>query len=114
MSCEEEATEAVSAARALQPFPHPHPPFALPIMLHLGGQPKITDLDPHFVIEEEVPQFYVTVDDVTTVEVVHGQQCLLHQVTHLRLCQGLATFVQLHQRLGGGEARDGKWRGKGE
>ena len=86
----------LSSQYLLDPLP-PRLPLALPIVLHFGGQSKVANLDPHVVIEEEVPQLDVTVDDVPSMEVVHSQQGLLHQVADLRLRQGLAPFVQLHQ-----------------
>ena len=58
---------------ALQPHPKLHTPLALPIVLHLGGKTKVTNLDPHFIVEEEVPKFDVAVYNVAAVEVVHGQ-----------------------------------------
>ena len=104
---------ALRDTRHCSPAPKLYPPFALPVVLHLGGEPKVTNLDPHFIVEEEVPKFDVAVYDVGAVEVVHGQQGLLHQVAHLRLSQSLAALVQLHEGLGGegwglsGETREG-------
>lgn len=41
--------DAASVVCATNPAP-PHPPLALSVMFHLGGQPKVTNLDAHIVI----------------------------------------------------------------
>ena len=47
--------------------------FLLTIEVELGGESEITELDLHFVVEEEVTQLQVSVDDAVLVEVL---QCV--------------------------------------
>ena len=54
--------------------------------------------DLHIFIEEDVAELEIAVDDLVVVEVLDSQEDLVHEVASLRLRDGLAPLVQLHQR----------------
>lgn len=60
---------------------------------------KITYLDLHVVIEEDVAQLQVSVDDSVVVQVVDTLEQLSHVVAGLRLSDSLTPLVQLQQGL---------------
>lgn len=60
---------------------------------------KITYLDLHVIIEEDVAQFQVSVDDSVAVQVLDPLEQLCHVVAGLGLSHSLTTLVQLQQGL---------------
>lgn len=74
-------------------------PLTLAIELEFGGQTEISDLDFHFVVDEEVTQFEIPVDDSVTVHVLDCRADLVHVALHLELVQSLTASQQLIQRL---------------
>lgn len=65
----------------------------------------VTDLGIHVFVEEDVAQFQVSVDDLVVVQVLDSSEHLHHVVPSLRFSHSLTTFVQLQQRLQGGEKK---------
>lgn len=59
----------------------------------------LTNLDLHVLVEEEVAQLEIAVDDAVVVEVLAALDGLAHKVARLGFRHGLATLVQLEQRL---------------
>lgn len=62
-----------------------------------------TYLDFHVVVEEDVPQFQVSVDDLVAVQIMDPFQQLGHVVASLRLRDRLPALVQLQQGLEKGQ-----------
>ena len=52
----------------------------------------------HVVVEEDVSQLEVPVDDLGLVDVLAPEEDLIHQVSRLRLRDGLSSLVELHER----------------
>ena len=67
----------------------------LTIELKLGGETKITDLDLHLVVEEEVAQLQISVDDAMTVEVLDSGADLVDIALDLELVQSLTSAQKL-------------------
>ena len=57
-----------------------------------------TDFYLHVVVEKDVPQLEISVNYLVLVEVLDAKQDLVHEVPRLRLGDGLAALVELHQR----------------
>ena len=52
----------------------------------------------HVIVKEDISQLEVPVDDLGLVDVLATEQNLIHEVSRLRLRDGLSPLVQLHQR----------------
>ena len=73
--------------------------FLLSLVLHLGGQPKVTNLDLHVLIEQHVAQLEVAVDDFLLVDVASALYQMFEVVAHLRLRQRLPVLQHMDQGL---------------
>lgn len=60
---------------------------------------RLTYLDLHVVIEEDVPELEISVDDPVVVQVVDALQQLCHVVAGLWFRQRLPALVELQQGL---------------
>ena len=78
----------------------------LPVVVHPRGQPEVSDLDLHGVVEEDVAELEVPVDDLVGVEILDAGEQLMHEVPRLWLRDGLASFVELHQGSAAAEFQD--------
>lgn len=75
------------------------PPFPFTSKVDPCGQTEVADFNLHLIIEEEVAELQVAMDNVALVEVLDAEQQVLQEVACLRLGDGLAPLVQLHQTL---------------
>ena len=57
----------------------------LSVEIEFGSQAKITQLDLHLVVEEQVAQFQITVDDAMRVQVFESVDYLYCIALHLEL-----------------------------
>ena len=71
----------------------------LTIEVKLRGKAKITQFDLHFVVEEEVAKFEVTVDDSVRVKVLEGGNNLGCVALHLQFVESLTALEQLVHAL---------------
>jgi hypothetical protein len=62
------------------------------------SEPKIADFDIHIYIEEQVPQFKITVDDLVRVHVVTCPNELYHKVSCFWLGEAPPATEHVHQR----------------
>lgn len=60
----------------------------------------------HVIVEEDVAELEIPVDDLVLVEVLDPQEDLLHEVSGLRLGDGLSPLVQLHHGASAAELED--------
>ena len=55
------------------------------IELKFGSQAKITNLDLHLVVEEQVTELKISVDDTVTVQILDSGTDLVYVTLHLKL-----------------------------
>lgn len=60
---------------------------------------KITNLEIHVIIQEEIAQFQISVDDSVVVQILDSLQQMDHVVTCLGLSHSFTTLMQLQQGL---------------
>ena len=73
--------------------------LALTVELELGSETKITNLDLHLFIDEEVTKLKISMDDAMAVQVFDGLGNLVNVALNLELVEALATSQKLVQRL---------------
>ena len=71
----------------------------LSIELKLGGETKITDLDLHLVVEEQITELQISVNDAMTVQILDSGTDLVNVALNLELVKALSATEQLIQRL---------------
>ena len=71
----------------------------LSVKFELGGQTKVTNFDFHFVIQEQVTNFEISVNDSVRVKVLDSIADLQHIALDLELNKSLSPPEQLVQRL---------------
>lgn len=64
--------------------------LTLPRVLNFCCQTKVPDLHFYIIIDKEISKFQIPVDDSPIVKVQDTFQDLFHEVSHLRLRQGLS------------------------
>lgn len=64
----------------------------------IGGG-GVTYFDIHLVVEEDVPQFQISVDDPVVMEILAPLEQLHHVVAGLWLRDGLTPLMELQERL---------------
>lgn len=73
--------------------------LALTVEFKLGCETKITNLDLHLVVKEEVTKLEISMDDAMTVQVLHSSADLVDVALDLEFVQALTASEQLIQRL---------------
>ena len=73
-----------------------HPPLSFSDIIQPCRKTEISDLYFHFVIEEQIAKFEITMNDTCFVEEVTGQSYLPDKVATFRLCDGLPSLLELH------------------
>lgn len=63
-----------------------------------SGQAKVTHLDVHVVVEEEIPGFEIPMDNIPRVEVLDGTADLDHESTDLGHGETFSLFEQVGKR----------------
>ena len=73
--------------------------LALSIELELGGETKITDLNLHLVVKEEITEFEISMDDAMTMQVLDGSANLVDIALDFKLVQTLTSSQKLIKGL---------------
>ena len=60
----------------------------------------------HVIVEKDVTELEISMDDLVLVEVLDAQEDLLHEVSRLRLGDGLSPLVQLHHGASAAKLED--------
>ena len=63
-----------------------------------GSRDKVTNLDVHIDIKEEVPKRQITMDHLMGVHVMAGANELCHKESRFRLCEDTMTVKHVHER----------------
>ena len=71
----------------------------LALILKLGGQPEVSKLDLHVLVEEEIAELEVAVDDLVLVQVLERVDDLGEVALHLDLGEPLAALDELVEGL---------------
>lgn len=74
-------------------------PLPFSIKFELGRETEVTNFDFHFVIQEQVTDFEISVNDPVRVEVLHSVANLEHIALNLKLNKSLSPPEKLVQRL---------------
>ena len=69
------------------------------VEIEFGGQTKVTQLDLHLVVEEEVAELQVAVDDPVRVQVLQSVYYLHCVALHFELMESFSALEQLVHRL---------------
>ena len=67
------------------------------------GETKVTNLDVHIGIKEEVPKLKIAMDHLMGVHVMAGANELYHKESRFRLCEDTTTVKHVHERPIGAE-----------
>jgi hypothetical protein len=70
-------------------------PSSLTIKLQLRGKTKITNLNLHFLIDEQITQLQIPMDDSMLMEILHCTYDLEQIALHLKLRKSFSTLEQL-------------------
>ena len=62
------------------------------------GETKVTNLDVHIAIKEQVPKLQITMDHLVGVHVMAGTNELYHKESRFRLCEDTTTVEHIHER----------------
>jgi hypothetical protein len=61
--------------------------FLLPVILKLRGKSKVTNLEVHFSIDQQVAELQVSVDHTVAMQVLHCHDQVVHVEQGLRFAQ---------------------------
>ena len=81
-----------------------HGPLFLVGELELGSKAKVTNLDVHGAVEEDVAELKISVDDPVWVHILHSRDQLKHEEAGFLCCQSFSFFDHLAQGLRGLES----------
>lgn len=71
----------------------------LALVLELGGKPKVSELDFHIFVEEEVSEFEIPMNDLVLVEVFESVNDLSEVGLHLNFSEALPAFDEFVEGL---------------
>lgn len=78
-------------------------PLFLAFEFQFGGQTKISNLDLHFFVQEEIAQFHVSVDDPVGMQELESCDHLGQIALDLKFCESLPTFDEFVECLVGAQ-----------
>lgn len=71
----------------------------LSLIFNFCCETKVRNFDIHIIIKKHIAEFEISMNYVVTVDVFGAFHQLPHEVSNLRLRQGLAMLQHVHQRL---------------
>lgn len=74
-------------------------PLLLPVKIKLGGEAEISELDLHFVVQEEIAQLEVTMDNAMRVQVLQSVDYLCSITLNFQFVKSFSTFKQFVHAL---------------